>query len=720
MKFYQTWVGCLDDGNQDFFEVKVPGNFQDDYSVYKEYGDIWYGYNCQKLKWLEDYGCIYQTELDFDLKENERLFFVSKGIDYEYEIFVNGQKVYAQEGMFAPVDIDISDYLNDNTVNQNKNVLTVKIAKPPKAPVEEKDIDSRNEARECVKPAVSYGWDFHPRVIPTGIWDETYLETRGKGYITNCEAFYELNNTLTEAVVRFEIDCKKECMIQLKAPDMSVIYEGTNPEFVLKNPMLWWCNGQGDPNLYTYRVSSDEDVKEGTIGFRKVELVMNEGAWDGPTEFPKTRSVPPITLRLNNRCIFAKGSNWVCPEIFYGRITRERYAAYIQLMKEANMNILRSWGGAIVNKESFFDLCDELGIMVWQEFPLACNNYTNDDKYLSVLEHEAIAIVQKIRRHPSHVIWCSGNELFNVWSGMTEQSLAIRLLNKICYQYDRKKPYMPTSPLMGMAHGYYMFYDIYEDKDIMQMMNVSNFTAYTEFGVSAINTPEIIHKIIPEDEINCMEPGTAWEVHHAFNVWEEDSWIAKNTVEHFFGKQDSVEAFAECSWMMQCAGLKGVYEEARRQRPYCSMAINWDFDEPWYTAAGSNLVTYDAIPKPAYYAVKESLRPVLASARVTKFEHYFGENFTAELWLLNDSQDEVEDTIGVYIVLDGREEFLLQWETGKVGINANKKGPVVQYVLPKTEDAKFTLILKSQKGYGSEYRLLNKEKPSNYVERVLN
>ena len=121
------------------------------------------------------------------------------------------------------------------------------------------------------------------------------------------------------------------------------------------------------------------------------------------------------------------------------------------------MNIFRKWGGAGIEKEEFYNLCDEYGIMVWQEFPLDGNNYPNDSRYLKILEQEARAIVRKLRRHPCIILWSGGNELFNNWSKMTDQSHALRLLNKVCYEEDRNTPFLPTSPIMGMSHGPYFF-----------------------------------------------------------------------------------------------------------------------------------------------------------------------------------------------------------------------------------------------------------------------
>ena len=119
-------------------------------------------------------------------------------------------------------------------------------------------------------------------------------------------------------------------------------------------------------------------------------------------------------------------------------------------------NLLRVHGGGSVNKESFYELCDEMGIMVWQEFPLACNEYPDEDEYLDVLKQDAASIICRLRTHPCLVMWCGGNELFNGWSGMTEQHHALRLLDSLCYEYDRFTPFNMTSPLLGMSHGNYV------------------------------------------------------------------------------------------------------------------------------------------------------------------------------------------------------------------------------------------------------------------------
>ena len=159
------------------------------------------------------------------------------------------------------------------------------------------------------------------------------------------------------------------------------------------------------------------------------------------------------------------------------------------------MNLLRVWGGGIVNKEAFYEQCDELGLMVWQEFPLACNNYEGTPAYLRVLDQESKSIISRVRRHASHVIWCGGNELFNNWSGMTEQSLALRLLNRNCFDMDPGTPFLMTSPVMGMGHGHYRFSS--DGVEVYKWMSEAANTAYTEFGCPGPASADYLRGFIP-------------------------------------------------------------------------------------------------------------------------------------------------------------------------------------------------------------------------------
>lgn len=704
MVFEQEWTGTyLTDGKEnEFFSCTVPGNIQYDYAKSKSI-DVNYSDNCLMFREMEDVFWKYKAKLEYEKNDGDRIFFVTEGIEYEYDVILNGDKIIHHIGMFTRVEKDITEYLCGD------DVLEILIYPHPKR---EGADECRDQADQSTKPAVEYGWDWHPRLLISGLWQACYIESRNEGTINSVKTSYTLNDEMTSANVVLDVECESETEIEVTSPSGECVYKGREACFSLDNIKLWWCNGQGEPSLYKWTVKSKSDAKTGHIGFKRVRLVMNGGAWSEPSVFPKSRSVPPMTFELNGREIFAKGSNWVNPELFTGLIDSARYRELLVLAKDANMNMLRSWGGAIINKEAFFDICDELGLLVWQEFPLACNNYKGTPEYLQTLEQEATAIIDRIGQHVCLAVWCGGNELFNNWSKMTDQSYALRLLNKLCYEKSREIPFIPTAPVMGMGHGYYVFYDKDTGKAVHEIFRQSSCTAYSEFGIPSITELKYLKEIIPEALIDTPMPGTAWEVHHGYNSWAaagKDSWLCFELTDKLFGKRESLQDYIDYSVVMQCEGLKCAFEEARRQKPACSVALGWCFNEPWITAAGQSIITYPARPKKAYYEVKNSLKPVVPSARIERFEYDCGDILRAELLLLNDSPSETHDNIEVYVEIDGKTELITSWSSGVVAANKNKRGIIVQYEIPRTSSQLFKLILKGETGENEYILYLNKK-----------
>lgn len=697
----------------------VPGAVQLDIAKFENYAPYYYAEHWKDYNWMEDNYYSYRSNFKKpELSSGEKLCFISKGIDYQFEVYINNEKIFEQEGMFTPVSLDLTERLKEN------NALIIKVFPAPK--YHSTPID-RTQASHSLKPAVSYGWDWHPRLLPLGIWDETYLEIQPGTFVNDIHVNYQLNNELSKADITLEVDGRslkgthyrwslkdKNGMVAAKA-EGNIADNNFKQGATIDRPKLWWPHDQGESYLYNSEFqlidNSGKIVQTSVskIGFRQVKLVMNTGAWNEPAGFPKTRSVPPIQLEINNRKIFCKGSNWVNPEIFPGIITRERYQQLLTLAKEANFNILRVWGGGIVNKESFFELCDEMGILVWQEFPLACNNYPDDPHYLRILKQESGSIINRVKKHPSLAFWCGGNELFNNWSGMTDQSLALRLLNSQCLELDPSTPFIPTSPLMGMGHGNYVFREWSTKEEVFQEMARSKFTAYTEFGMPAPASVEILKTIIPKEELWPPKPGTSWESHHAYNAWVGNTWLCEDIIEDYFGKPVNLEELVANGQLMQGEGYKCIFEEARRQKPYCSMAINWCYSEPWPTAANNSIVSYPNVPKPGYYAVKNACRPVLSSARFSKFKWREGETFFTDIWMLNDHyKDLPAGKITVKIVAaDATPITVLNWEYTAMKASINQQGPTARYQLPgwKTDRFKVLLEVEGHPECNSEYTL---------------
>jgi beta-mannosidase len=703
--------------------AQVPGAVQLDIMRGEAYAQPWwYGDNFHQFDWMESWYFTYKTHFKKPaLKKDERLFFFSKGIDYQFRIYLNNQKIWEQEGMFTYVDLDLTNYL------ERENELKIVVMPIPTigVPYEKGKESYRQNARESAKPAVSYGWDWHPRLVTRGIWDETGLIIRNQSRLSDVKLDYSLNAALTDADISLGIEgnqiAGKEIRWVLTDPEGKTVVEkqlSLNDDkriihHTLPEIRLWWPNGYGTPSLYTsdlFLLDQNKRVLEQRsrkIGFRKVRLIMNEKLRE-ESGFPKTRTVASISLEINNRRIFAKGSNWVHPELFVGLITPELYRKQLILAKEANFNLLRVWGGGITNKEAFYDICDELGIMVWQEFPLACNNYTDDEKYLKILKQEAGSIIGRVRKHASLAIWSGGNELFNSWSGMTDQSLALRLLNSLCYELDRHTPFIYTSPLYGIGHGHYIFYDRERDEDLYQWMARAENTAYTEFAVPGSANMEVLKSFIPKEDLFPPKLNTAWESHHAMGAWQADSWLEMPTLENYFGKMESIEELVAYSQMLQCEGLKFIYEEARRQKPYCSMALSWCYQEPWPTAANNSLINWPNEVKPAYHHVAKACRPILASARIPKFEWSAGELFSCDLFMLNDAYRSLEKSrIEVVLQYDDKEILLMRWDCPASDDFRNVKGPTATAVIPEMKRDLFTLSIRvaGKPEYNSSYLL---------------
>ena len=694
-----------------FFTANVPGNVQYDYALANNYPPLAYGLNCRDYKWMEDAFWTYKADLNFTLNKGEKATLCFLGIDYEYEILINGKLIIKDEGMFAPIYIDVTKYAG------KPSILEVVIYPVPKCD----DSNCRDQARKSFKPCVCYGWDYHPRVVSMGIWNDAYLEITSEICVESLQASYRLNDELSSVKIDVFAKINGSCNV-----DICLEYSGKtvvsktvenasgdlNEALILNNPKLWNPVGYGEQNLYKLVVKTIVNgvvlhQKERSLGFRRSKLVMNEGAWVEPSTFPKGRSVAPATFEINGRRIFAKGTNWVNTDIFIGKTTEDEIRNLLTLIRDANMNIIRVHGGGPINKECFYDICDEYGIMVWQEFPLACNNYPDDDGLLAVIEKEATAIINRLKTHPCLVLWCGGNELFNNWSGMTDQSHVLRLLGSLCYKLDRFTPFNATAPLFGMSHGHYVNYFEESGREVITDFIESKNTAYTEFGSPSMASIDYLRAIMSEEDLNdCNASNEVWREHHAFDSWIDESWARKPEVEYYFGGYDGIEDLCNKTRFIQAIGYRSLFEEMRKQWPYCAMALNWCFNEPWPTAANNSLVSYPNIVKPAYYTVQQALRPQLVSIRANRNLWWTEETYRAEVWVLNDSLSCVDDgEVSVYYAFDDGE--YIKWGTlnySGVCAQTNKMLGEISFKIPNSVTKNIKILLKaSNEKLNSEY-----------------
>ena len=709
---------------KDVVPASVPGAVQLDYAKAKGYAPYYYGLNFKQFDWMENEYFIYESTLDFSCSAFECAVLVFEGIDYKYEIEIDGRLCAKGEGAFTPIKIDVSAH------SGKKTAIRVTVFPIPKEmPWPQK----RYQARSSCKPASSYGWDWHPRLVPSGIWGQAYVDIFPLGSPRNLEASYRLSDDLKKVTVSAEVEVYGMGVFtaslispdgQTVASESREVGEKQTEKFVLTldDPMLWYPRGYGEQPIYTLMVKGNDKV-ERKIGFRRTKLIFNDGCNLFEQGWPKGPRSAPMQLEINGVKVFAKGSNWVNTEIFPCLATNERYDELIELAASANMNIFRMWGGQYINHEHFYDKCDEMGIMIWQEFMLSCNLHPDSDDYLSVLRSEATTIIKRLRTHPCLSMWCGGNELFNSWSGMNEQSHPLRMLDSLCYELDRFTPFNMTSPLHGVAHGSYVKAqfpdeeriagDLSHGEEFICAVKRARNTAYTEFGCNGAATKDYLLKYImsEEDYANCSPENEVWTAHHAFKAWNESTWLGIPEIHYFFGGYKDIDDLIEKSIYLQDMCYKTMFEEMRRQAPLCSMAINWDFNEPWPCAAGNSLVAWPAKPKSALNSVRDALRPTLISLDAPKNRYLNDETLDANIWVLNDSfADTDELSVAVYLVANGIRTALKTLSIAPVKAKTNQLTENVSLKITPDMPEKFTieLVCRENPAFNSFYNFVHK------------
>lgn len=683
--------------------ARVPGAVQLDWARAHGWADWWHGDEWRRYRWMEDVHWTYRARFDAptrDTTASAEIRLWLGGIDHSAEVFLNGAKLADRTGMQTPVDVPLPP------LRPHGNELRVRLRPAPKSC---DSPENRVQASATTKAAVSYLWDFHPRLIPLGLCREAELRVIPPRHIEAAEVCCTLARDLASASVHLAVVAKGIPTDALRwrvlSPSGKAIVEisgdvcAMSLSTTLDRPTLWWPHDQGEPALYRWELDLCDSSgavlgrRAGRFGVRRAALVMHEGAWQGFDRCPMPREHAPITLELNGRRLFAKGTNFVSPEVFPATITDETYRTQLTLARDAGFSLIRLWGGAPAPRDAFFDLCDELGLMVWQEFPLACNRYPDTPEYLAELEQEARSLITRLRSHSSLVLWCAGNELFNHWSGMTDQDAPVRQLASLCWQLDPMRPFLPTAPFGHMAHGPYSFREHVGGWEIWSVFQDRAHTAYTEFGCTAPTHADTARGVLPPVELWPPRHGTAWDAHTGHTPGDFGH-LKPEMIEAYLGPITSLEDLEEKGQLLQLEGVRGLYEEARRQKPRAAMALTWCFNEPWPTLMNCALVAWPHRPKRGYDGAKLACRPTLASARIRKFAWAAGERFDPQLWILNDAPREVAPgTLVATLHLGGTRTELARWEFPGAEAAKNLEGPRPELSLPDVPPGLFHLEL---------------------------
>ncbi|HTX89475.1 MAG TPA: hypothetical protein VMC08_10835, partial [Bacteroidales bacterium] len=461
-------------GTVDWMDARVPGCVHLDLMSNHRIPDPFYRDNESKLQWIGEIGWEYKR--DFTVRDTllrkPHVELVCKGLDTYANVYINDSLVIVADNMFRDWYADIRRYLRpgENTIRirfpaivQENRVRYAQLGY--KLPGDDKVV--------CRKAAYHFGWDWGPTFITSGIWRPIYIRTwdylnlLGVQYIQN-----KVTDTVADLTAVFTVLSTVEdtCDIRIRnGPHILAkfpypVKKGVNyirVNFFIPYPQRWWPNGLGEPHLYTFTheiVMGRRYRVTGTtrLGLRKLELVQT------PDSIGRS-----FYFRVNGVPVFMKGANYIPQDNFLPRVKDSSYRALIREAAEAHMNMLRVWGGGLYENDLFYDLCDENGILVWQDFMFACALYPDDMEFSQNVRMEAVQNVVRLRNHACLALWCGNNEIDEGWKnwGWQKQygytpddsiriwrsylSLFQNLLYRVVVTYDSLTPYISTSPRYG-------------------------------------------------------------------------------------------------------------------------------------------------------------------------------------------------------------------------------------------------------------------------------
>ena len=571
------------------YRATVPGC---DRSVLMENGeidDVMYGFNLERSSWAEDKSWAFRKRfmLPEELRNAQRLRIRFEMLDYDCTVWLNGNRLGWHTSAFTPCEFDIT-----REVNRDKENIIAVVFEPIKQASPQHFHDKPAEFAYFHRSPMSYGWDWSRKLLASGIMDDVTILGSNAGYII--DAFFR--GAKDDAILELELAAEQDMTETVKLEIVPLNFEGKSYtfeetlqlkhgankhklEFSCPGAHQWYPNNYGAPDLYTLKISFAGVEKVMQVGFRTIEMSRNPGSH--PDAYA-------LTYTINGKEIFVRGTNWVPADLLISEAKAEDYERLIRLAKEANFNYFRIWGGGIIEKNIFYDLCDRYGMLIHQEFMHACSEYPQDGKFLAELKREGTAVLKKIRSHVCISMICGGNEL--QYYGEDPGSPMLMQYGQLAAELTPHLEYHVTSPDRSRPgerhHGpwYFRQHNFYNT-------HFRNFAS--EVGCNGCPEEESALKFIPE---NATFPDSQVCRFHFMQLDKykglQHQWAA-------FAPESRRE-YCQSSMLAQGDLLSYLMARYRRYMPESSGCVFWQYNEPWPTFSYS-IVDYYHVPKIAHY-----------------------------------------------------------------------------------------------------------------------
>ncbi|MFO7733698.1 MAG: glycoside hydrolase family 2 protein [Candidatus Aminicenantes bacterium] len=616
-------------------KATVPGCVHTDLMSAGLIPDPFFRMNELEVRWIEKQGWVYRRafEAGEGVTGGERVELVAEGLDTFARIFLNGRRVGETENMFRTWRFDIRPFLK-----RGRNVIQIEFDSPVER---EKALASRashklpGEAPHVRKAPYHFGWDWGPRLVTSGIWRPIRIEAWSGARFRDMEIVQEsLGREAARLRVRARVDATGPATAELEiyvdgvkaigaARSVALGPGGTWLETAVQidQPRLWWPAGLGEQNLYRLEVrlvrdgqALDADARR--IGLRTLALEQRPDRWGRSFQFS-----------VNGLPFFAKGANWIPADSFPSRVTREKYGRLLGSAVEAHMNMLRVWGGGIYESADFYDLCDELGIVVWQDFMFACAMFPGDEGFLANVAEEAAEVVKRLRHHPSIGLWCGNNECEEGWFhwGWKErlpasvwadyEKIFHGVLPAAVQAHDPGRAYWPSSPSSEKTgeprserSGDMHTWGVWHGQEPFEEYRRKFHRFQSEFGFQSFPLIETVETFTEPGDRNLTSPVMEHHQKHP----EGNRLILHYMLDEYRMPED-FESLLWLSQVQQAEGMRIAAEHFRSQRPRVMGSLYWQFQDCWPAASWAGIDSTGAWKALHYYA-RRFYAPVLVTA----------------------------------------------------------------------------------------------------------
>ncbi|ANF49399.1 beta-mannosidase [Chryseobacterium glaciei] len=614
---------------QKWLSATVPGTVHLDLMTHKIIPDPYKDENEKKVQWIENEDWDYQTSFTISSKEleNQNIDLIFNGLDTFSEIYLNGKLLKKTDNMFRKWEIPIKQNLMiGNNLLQIKFKSAVNVGKELAKKV---PFTMPESPRSFVRKAqYQFGWDWGPRLVTAGIWKDVKLNFWNNAKLENVKIEQKnLTKQKAELNIQTEIVAKKEGKYSILINNQSNIFQlkkGKNIikiPFTINNPKLWQPNGWGNPNLYDIKISLQKDSKivdnkTERIGLRTIELIQEKDA--------KGKS---FYFKVNGNPMYAKGTNWIPSDSFLPRISKEKYQKLIKDSKEANMNMIRVWGGGIYEDDEFYKACDENGILVWQDFMFAGSFYPSDEAFLNNVKEEVKDQVNRLQNHASIALWCGNNEIDEAivnWGYQKQFKYSKEDSLQVWKDYKNvfhelipntlkenltadKNIYLPSSPSIGWGHkeslteGDSHYWGVWWGEQPFEIYNEKVPRFASEYGFQGMPTLEITKSMFSGVPNLSLENGTIKAHEKHARGWE----IINSYMKRDYNVPTDFVKYNYVSQLLQARGMQIAIEAHRRAKPYNMGTLYWQLNDCWPVVSWSS-IDYLGNWKALHYQIKRS------------------------------------------------------------------------------------------------------------------